>query len=263
MRFQVHSSRLSASFDWKEGSAQAPAGSTLALTGSKIALSGSTLALTGPTGAGKTTLLRMLAGLSTPPQGYIEAGGRVWLDTEKGIYVPPQQRGIGMVFQDYELFPHMSLLSQMRYANSRAREVSAGAGSTGWGAGAGSTGSGAGADRIHLLLESLDLISLQHHKPSKLSGGQQQRAALARALATNPTLLLLDEPFSAQDPMMRRRMELFLSQLQKQDNFRILLVTHDPAPIIHMADWALYMEEGRLVQQGVPNELFGRIHDIY
>lgn len=237
MRFQVHSSRLNASFDWKEGP---------------------TLALTGPTGAGKSTLVRMLAGLSTPVQGYIEVDGKVWLDTAKGINVRPQHRGIGMVFQDYALFPHMTILEQMTYASSGPRRSGAGTD-----AGAERISSGASADRIHLLLESLDLISLQNHKPSKLSGGQQQRASLARALATNPTLLLLDEPFSAQDPMMRRRMELFLSQLQKQDNFRIVMITHDPAPVIHMADWALYMEEGRIVQQGIPAELFGRIHDIY
>ncbi|HEV2354437.1 MAG TPA: ATP-binding cassette domain-containing protein, partial [Puia sp.] len=138
---------------------------------------GRLLAVYGPSGAGKTTLLRMLAGLTDPDSGYIEVNGEVWLDTERRINLQTRLRSIGFVFQDFALFPHLTVRRQLEYALPDRRNVAI----------------------VSELIGLMGLEALQHHRPAQLSGGQQQRVALARAIARRPELLLLDEPLSALD----------------------------------------------------------------
>lgn len=171
---------------------------------------GQTLALTGASGSGKTTLLRILAGLGQAEQGSIQFGGQAWLDTHKRIAIPPAQRSIGMVFQDYALFPNMSVAENLRFAKDDIA----------W---------------MQSLLAKLGLTSLENRKPSQLSGGQQQRVALARALMRKPDLLLLDEPLSALGQAERNDLQQFLLDLQAELGFAAILVSHDMAEIHRLA----------------------------
>ncbi|HEX3006988.1 MAG TPA: ATP-binding cassette domain-containing protein, partial [Bacteroidales bacterium] len=141
---------------------------------------GELVALFGPSGAGKTTLLRMLAGLTSPDWGEIRFGDDIWFDAAKGIFMPPQKRNIGFMFQDYALFPNMTVRENILYAQSAHDHR-----------------------RVDCLINSFGLGEFVNRRPSKLSGGQKQRVALARALAREPKLLLLDEPLSALDAGLR------------------------------------------------------------
>ncbi|TDB60009.1 sulfate/molybdate ABC transporter ATP-binding protein [Arundinibacter roseus] len=196
--------------------------------------SGSITALTGPSGAGKTTILRILAGLIKPQQGYIHWKNETWLDTKKGVWKSPQNRNTGLVFQDYALFPHLTIKQNIAFGLNPADD----------------------STRVDDLLEEMELSQLAHQKPQQLSGGQQQRVALARALARRPPLLLLDEPLSALDRGMRQRMQDFLLEIHQKYQQTIVLVTHDPAEIFRMADQVVELEQGKIKTQGTPEAVF-------
>lgn len=193
--------------------------------------------LSGASGAGKTTLLRIIAGLLTPLQGFIRAGDQIWLDTERGICLPPQQRRVGMVFQDYALFPHMTVQANIAYALARSQPA-----------------------LVTHLLQLTGLQALAQRKPAQLSGGQQQRVALARALARiwdQPgSLLLLDEPLSALDAETRSQLQDVLQQAMQQSGCTSLLVSHDMAEIFRLCQQVFVLEHGRIARSGSPEQVF-------
>lgn len=195
---------------------------------------GSLTTLYGKSGAGKTTLLRLLAGLLTPDTGRIVVDRTVWLNTQRGINLRPQQRSTGLVFQDYALFPHLSVLDNLRFALPKGQDQQV----------------------VRELLEIVDLGTLQHHKPATLSGGQQQRVALARALVQRPRLLLLDEPLSALDHEMRSTLQQYILQVHRSYGLTTLLVSHDTNEIRRLSDRVLVIDRGQLVRQGTPDEVF-------
>jgi molybdate transport system ATP-binding protein len=191
---------------------------------------GDFVTLSGPSGAGKTSVLRMLAGLLKPDGGRIEINGETWFDQSKGIDLPPQRRSLGFVFQDYGLFPNMSVRENLLFALSKGqpRQV------------------------VEELIHTVELENIQHRKPATLSGGQQQRVALARALVRQPAILLLDEPLSALDAALRSRLQDYLLQLHRQLQFTAIMVSHDPAEVLKMSDQVVLMENGSVVRQGLP-----------
>ena len=199
---------------------------------------GEVVALLGPNGAGKTTLLRTIAGLAPIRSGRVALDGKVLEDTKDGSYVPTEERPIGFVFQDYLLFPHMSVVDNVAFG-LRAR-------------GAGRAEAGRRA------MEWVERVGLQRHaasKPSALSGGERQRVALARALAPDPRVLLLDEPLGALDVTTRVAVRRDLkSHLASFKGVR-LVVTHDPLEAAILADRLIVMEGGRQVQTGAPGEV--------
>jgi molybdate transport system ATP-binding protein len=180
-------------------------------------------------------LLRMLAGLARPDAGRIEVDGKAWYDSAAGIHLSPQRRRVGMVFQDYALFPNMTVRGNLEFAlqNPRARE------------------------RVDAILEATHLTELALRRPDTLSGGQKQRVALARALVSEPSLLLLDEPLSALDPDMRARLQDEILALQKRFSIATILVSHDIAEVHRMAQRVYCLEDGRIARQGAPSAVFG------
>jgi len=197
------------------------------------------VALFGPSGAGKTTLLRMIAGLSTPDSGRIAFNNEVWFDSETGINVPSQNRGVGFVFQDYALFPAMSVEKNIAYGLRKAQT----------------------SRRKDFLLESFGLQEFRHRLPHTLSGGQRQRTALARALAPNPRILLLDEPLSALDPLMRASLQEELDRTHRQMPVPTILVSHDMAEIFRLSNRVFCLQSGAIVKSGPPREVFGGSDD--
>ncbi|MGL6135285.1 MAG: ABC transporter ATP-binding protein [Prochlorococcaceae cyanobacterium] len=194
---------------------------------------GELMALLGPSGCGKTTTLRMIAGLET-----VDAGS-VWL---RGIEITgwrPERRGIGLVFQDYALFPHLNVAENVRFGLHRWPRSKA-------------------AARSEDMLELVGLTALARRYPHELSGGQQQRVALARTLAPQPELVLLDEPFSNLDAAMRLEMRQEVRQLLRRAGAAAILVTHDQEEAMVIADQLAVMEHGRLVQSGTPDAIYRR-----
>jgi molybdate transport system ATP-binding protein len=190
---------------------------------------GELLALTGPSGSGKTTVLRILAGLENRANGQLIFQGEVWQDSSKRIFLPPQQRSIGVVFQDYALFPNMNVAQNLRFALPKSAD----------------------ATLIEELLEVMDLQDLRNALPFELSGGQQQRVALARALVRRPKLLLLDEPLSALDTRMREHLQTYILELHQRYALTTLLISHHPEEIQRLADRVLMMEKGRIVDESL------------
>jgi len=194
---------------------------------------GELFVLFGDSGAGKTTMLRILAGLTMPDKGYIKMGSKVWLDTDSGINLPVQLRNIGFMFQDYALFPNMTVFENILYAQKKKEKHLAGE-----------------------LIEKFGLSEFSNRKPGKLSGGQMQRVALARALARKPDFLLLDEPFSALDSKIRTLLQdevIKAHEIQKTTTF---LVSHDLAEVFKLAQKVLKLENGKISSVGRPDELF-------
>lgn len=192
---------------------------------------GELVALIGPSGAGKTTILRAIAGLNRAAAGRIACNGETWLDSAAGIRLPPHRRRVGLVFQSYALFPHLSALGNVIAAlGHRPR--------------------GERRDRARELLGLVHLDGLEARRPAELSGGQQQRVALARALAREPMALLLDEPFSAVDRRTRRRLRDELAELRASVRAPIILVTHDLDEAAMLADRLVVIDHGELLQQG-------------
>lgn len=195
---------------------------------------GQFVTLFGPSGAGKTTLLRMVAGLTAPDQGTIEVNGQTWFDSNRRINLSPRQRSIGMVFQDYALFPHMSVAQNISAALPRTKRHSV----------------------VHELLEVAGLQELANRKPDQLSGGQRQRVALARALALRPSLLLLDEPLSALDLQMRLKLQEELLSLHRRYQPTTLLVSHDMSEVFRLSSRVFVLERGQVARSGSPAEVF-------
>ncbi|WP_273447032.1 ABC transporter ATP-binding protein [Neolewinella agarilytica] len=194
---------------------------------------GELVTLYGPSGAGKTSTLRMLAGLLPPQSGQIRVNGKAWFDAEAGINLPPGQRNIGYVFQDYALFPNMTVRENLRFALRKGEADS----------------------KVDEQLDVMELGALAGQKPATLSGGQQQRVALARALVQQPDVLLLDEPLSALDPSLRRRLSDHLQQWHRSLGLTTILVSHDSREILQLADRVLEMREGKVVRTGSPQEI--------
>jgi molybdate transport system ATP-binding protein len=196
---------------------------------------GEVLGVLGPNGAGKTTLLRALAGLIALTNGSIMLNGAPLDDAGRGTFLAPEERPIGLVFQNYRLFPHLSVRDNVAFS-TRAQ-------------GSGRKVAGAAADAW---LERLDLAEFAQRKPRQLSGGQAQRVALARALASEPGLLLLDEPLAALDARTRLEVRAELRRHLADFPGPTLLVTHDPLEAMVMTDRLLVIEDGRIVQEGSP-----------
>ncbi|MDB5117979.1 MAG: potA [Mucilaginibacter sp.] len=178
---------------------------------------GSITKIYGPSGVGKTTFLKIIAGLVTPEKGNITVNAVTWLDTASGINYPPQKRRTGFVFQDYALFPNMTVMEHLEYATTDREWI----------------------NRL-LLLGKLDTLS--EHKPTHLSGGQQQRLAILRALAIKPKLLLMDEPFSALDPEMKTALIQELKVVFKELQVTVLMVSHNPQELNGLVDGELYIQ---------------------
>ena len=202
---------------------------------------GEVLGVLGPNGAGKTTLLRALSGLDPLTSGSIRLGNRILDDVDAGEFLPPEHRPVGLVFQNYRLFPHLDVRDNVAFA-PRSR-------------GAGRRGSRATADTW---LERLDLTELAARRPHEISGGQAQRVALARALAAEPDLLLLDEPLSALDAKARLDVRAQLRAHLTHFAGPVLVITHDPLEAMVMANRLLVLEQGRIVQHGTPAQVARR-----
>ena len=171
-------------------------------------------ALVGPSGCGKTTTLRLIAGLLTPDSGSIQLGKRLLFDSSKRVNVPPEERAMGLGFQDYQLFPHLTVEQNLRYGLARNHKSP--------------------IDFAHVV-EILELSPLLAAWPQSLSGGEKQRTALGRAILRGPQLLLLDEPLSALDPDLRESISGYLQRVIKEYHIPTLLVTHDPQSIERLA----------------------------
>jgi molybdate transport system ATP-binding protein len=194
------------------------------------------LCLFGHSGSGKTTLMRILAGLNKPDRGYVEFDGQVWFDSDKKINLPPQQRNTGYMFQDYALFPNMTVRKNIEFAQ---REKNNG--------------------EVEILLSLFGLETLQKQSPQKLSGGQKQRVALARALASKPRLLLLDEPLSALDYEMRLTLQEEIIKAHELLNSVTLLVSHDIKEVKKLATSVILLKNGEVTGQGIPEEMMKKV----
>ena len=182
------------------------------------------LAMIGPSGSGKTSIIRMIAGLETPDEGRISYRDEGWFDSSQKIYVAPQKRRLGYVFQDYTLFPHLTLRENAAFATRDLK-------------------------RADDLLEMFGISHLRDRKPNRVSGGERQRCAICQALARHPRMLLLDEPFSALDAITRRGLREELKNLKVNMSFPIIYVTHDITEALYLADELLPVVEGKIDDQ--------------
>ena len=182
---------------------------------------GKTLALIGPSGAGKTTIIRMLAGLEKPDEGKIVYDDMAFYDGERCVFVSPQKRQLGYVFQDYTLFPHLTIAENAAF-NAKDR------------------------NEVDYLIEYFELTSLRDRKPYQVSGGERQRCAICQALARHPRLLLLDEPFSALDVVTRRILRAELKKIKEERAITVIYVTHDIHEAHFIADTILPIVDGRV-----------------
>lgn len=190
--------------------------------------------LYGASGSGKTTTLQILSGLQNPDEGIIRVNNEIWFDSNSKKNLPPQKRKIGYVFQDYALFPNMTVRENLIFALEKGQNKSI----------------------VDELLRTIELVSLQNQKPNQLSGGQQQRVALARALVRKPDILLLDEPLSAIDTEMRLKLQDYLLEAHQKYNLTTILVSHDIAEIYKLSDQVIVIENGTTLKQGTPSEVF-------
>jgi len=200
---------------------------------------GKVLTLLGPSGCGKTTTLLCIAGIEKPDSGKILLGDKVFVDISKNIYIPPERREIGIVFQSYALWPHMTVFDNIafplklrKYEKSEIRR------------------------RVKNVLELMNLEGLEDRYPYQLSGGQQQRVALARAVVYEPQLLLLDEPLSNLDAKIRDTARFWLREFQQKINITVIYVTHDQMEAMVLSDLIAVMNDGRIFQIGTPKEIY-------
>ena len=185
---------------------------------------GELLGISGPSGSGKTTLLRIIAGLEKKAKGHISANGQWWLHSDQGIFLPPQGRRVGLVFQDYVVFPNMTVIQNLKFAQDKKAESA-------------------------YLDEVIAVMQLEHilqQLPETLSGGQKQRVALARALVRQPQILLLDEPLSAVDSELRNQLQDFILDVHRKFGLSTLLVSHNREEIIRMSDRIIHLHKGKI-----------------
>ena len=199
---------------------------------------GETLALVGPSGAGKTTVLRVAAGLLRPQHGIVTLDATTWLDTKRGIDVPPERRSVGYLFQEYALFPHLDVAHNVRFGARKGTDVDA-------------------------LLERFRIGGLARAGVGELSGGERQRVALARALARDPKVLLLDEPLSALDTHTRTGVRAELRELLEMLGLPTVLVTHDFEDAATLAHRVGVISDGRILQLGTPTDLVAAPGDSF
>ncbi len=202
---------------------------------------GELLVLLGPSGCGKTTTLRMIAGLEEPDEGEIWLGDRQVSSAERNVFVPTEKRNVGMVFQSYAIWPHMTVFDNVAYP-LRVRRVPR----------------DVVRQKVSSTLELVGLQGLERRSATQLSGGQQQRVALARAMVFEPRLLLLDEPLSNLDARLRVQMRIELKHLQQETGITSVFVTHDQAESMALADRIIVMNKGRIEQIGSPTEIYER-----
>jgi iron(III) transport system ATP-binding protein len=207
---------------------------------------GKLFTLLGPSGCGKTTTLRSIAGLEKPVSGEIEVGGRVVYSSQKGVFVAPNKRNFGMVFQSYAIWPHMNVFQNVAFPLEVRRMPKKDI-----------------REKVARVLEAVALAELVDRDATKLSGGQQQRLALARALVMEPQLLLLDEPLSNLDAKLRDRMRSELKRLQRDLNLTTVYVTHDQSEALALSHEIAVMNEGRVVQVGTPRQIYEEPHDKF
>src|SRR5919197_910162 len=204
---------------------------------------GKLFTLLGPSGCGKTTTLRSIAGLERPRLGEIRVDEDLIYSSLRGVFVPPNQRGLGMVFQSYAIWPHMTVFENaafpLRVGRRRfsRREIE---------------------QRVNRVLATVDLSEMAQREATKLSGGQQQRLALARALVMEPRLLLLDEPLSNLDAKLRERMRFELKRIQRELGITTVYVTHDQSEALALSNEIAVMRDGRIVQLGSPRDIYER-----
>ncbi len=195
---------------------------------------GKLITLYGPSGSGKTSLLRSLAGLLTPDRGRIARREQVWFDSQKRADLSPQKRNVGFVFQENALFPNMTVLGNLKFAQSK----------------------GSSRELVEELIADMDLQDLRERYPDSLSGGQKQRVSLARALAQKPDILLLDEPLAALDAGMRIKLQEYILSSHRKFELTTVMVSHDLAEIVKLSDFTVVMEKGRIRNTGTPREIF-------
>jgi molybdate transport system ATP-binding protein len=184
-------------------------------------MDGEILGLVGPSGAGKTTIVRLIAGLEKPDEGVISRDSEIWTDSEKGINLPPRKRGLGYVFQDYPLFPHLTLRDNASFASKNGAE-------------------------INRLMRRFGIDHVKNQKPDQVSGGERQRCAICQALARLPRVLLLDEPFSALDITTRRLLRNDIVELKGNLGIPIIYVTHDINEALAIADVIVPIVSGKI-----------------
>ncbi|MES2733918.1 MAG: ATP-binding cassette domain-containing protein, partial [Bacteroidota bacterium] len=195
---------------------------------------GDFVTLSGKSGAGKTTLLKILAGLLKTETGTIKVSGETWLDTRQKVCLSPQQRSVGMVFQDYALFPNLTVRQNLAFGLADKKNQT----------------------QVDDILQATGLAELQSRYPNTLSGGQQQRVALARTLVRKPSLLLLDEPFSALDAETKAILREELVRIHRTFGLTTVLVTHDLAEVYTLSDYVIELEAGQIKRQGKARDLF-------
>lgn len=201
--------------------------------------SGEFLTILGPSGCGKTTTLRAIAGLEEPDDGVIQLGDTTVFSRHDGVIIPPEKRGLGLIFQSYALWPHMSVAKNITLALKEqklsASEVE---------------------DRLTTALEMVQMGELRNRYPSELSGGQQQRVAVARLIALRPAILLMDEPLSNLDAKLRTEMRAGLKRLHRDLDATTVYVTHDQIEALTLSDRIIVMNEGRIMQEGTPYDIY-------
>lgn len=200
---------------------------------------GEVLTLLGPSGCGKTTTLRIIAGFEVPDQGEASIAGRTIVSTQQRVYLPPEKRDMGMVFQSYAVWPHMTVAENVAYPLKLRRVTSSEI-----------------RQRVGDVLDLVGLSGLEDRSAMMLSGGQQQRVALARALVYSPKILLLDEPLSNLDAKLREQMRFELKAIQERLAMTVIFVTHDQLEAMTLSDRLAVMNQGKIDQLGTPQEIY-------